>query len=65
MNGNGKIICKEDLNLIRILTFQCNTFNDMVFEAFLSPSMNLCGIHNFNKSVFPKGMFFFYLMTSI
>ena len=46
---------KTDLILIRRHTFKCNTFSSVDFEAFLSPPMYLCDIHNFNKRVFRKG----------
>ena len=54
-----------NINLIRRLTHKCNNFNDVDFEAFLSPPMPLCGIDNFNKSVFRKGVISFDVMTSI
>ena len=36
-------------------------------KHLLSPSMYMyhCDIHNFNKSVFQKGVTFFYVLTSI
>ena len=52
MNGIDTIVCKMDLNPFRMLTFKYTTFNDVDYEAFVSPPMDLCGIHNFNKSVF-------------
>ena len=33
MNRIDYILCKTDLNLIQRLTYKCNTFNDVHFEA--------------------------------
>ena len=55
MNGMDRILCETDLIVIRRHTYKCNTFSDVDFKAFSSPPKYLCGIHNFNKSVFRKG----------
>ena len=63
MKGMHRILCKKDLILIRRHTYKCNTFSDVALKHFLSPPMYLCGIHNFNESVFRKGVAPFYEMT--
>ena len=45
---------------------KCNTFpQSTLLKQVLSPPMYLCGIHNFNKGMFQKGVIFFNVMTSI
>ena len=65
MNGRDRILCKTNLILIWRHTYKCNTFSDVDFEEFLSLSLYLCGIHNFNKSMFRKGVASFYVMSLI
>ena len=65
MNGID-ILCKTGLNLIQKLIYKCNTFpQSTLLKQVLSPPMYLCGIHNFNKGMFQKGVVFFNVMTSI
>ena len=60
MNGIDYILCKTDLNVIRRLAYTqrcaCHVYT---LNHFPSPPMYICGIHNFNNSVFRKGWFLF------
>ena len=47
---------------IQRLAYKYNTFNDVQFEAILSPPLHQCGIHNFNKSVYVKGLTFYVII---
>ena len=66
MNVMDRILCKTDLIVIRRHTYNISTPSAMlILKHFLSPPMNFCGIHNFNKSAFLKGVASSYVMTSI
>ena len=53
MEGMNRILCKTNLTLIWRHIYKCNTFSNVNFEAFSKSAYVLCGIHNFNKRVFP------------
>ena len=54
MHGFDKILCKTDLFPIQRLTHMSDTFQNENFEAFVSPSVCLCGIHDFDNMCFAK-----------
>ena len=56
--GGRQDFMKNGPKHIQRLAYKYNTFNDVQFSCILSPPMHHCDIHNFNKSVFRKGVTF-------
>ena len=60
------ILCKTGLNVLRIQAYNCNNFNDVLFEArFKSAYVPLWYLQFYQKSIVRKGVVSFYVMTLI